>query len=207
MIGIAFAGLRRAVGRTRDIDPAHRRDGLGIVLLVLAVVVAAGVWWGAGGPVGAVVDTGLTSVIGVGALPLPLLLLGVGVYLMCTPTRPEVRPRMALGGLLLVFGALGLTHVLLGAPLNMIGWREAGGALGYLAGAPLAAGLTGWVAAPVLGLVALYGLLVLTGTPVRQVPARVRRLFGGAPESAPEPEGADSAGADQPGASDEKPQD
>jgi DNA segregation ATPase FtsK/SpoIIIE, S-DNA-T family len=201
VIGIALAGLRRAVGRTRDIDPAHRRDGLGIVLLVIAVVVAAGVWWGAGGPVGAAVETGLTTVMGVGALPLPLLLLAVGVYLMCTPSRPEVRPRMALGGLLLVVGGLGLAHVLLGAPVNMIGWREAGGALGYLAGAPLTAGLTGWVAAPVLGLVALYGLLVLTGTPVRQVPARLRRLFGGAPA---EPESADSESG-QPGAADEKP--
>nr|WP_051581122.1 DNA translocase FtsK [Pseudonocardia acaciae] len=185
---MGFAALRKAVGRTRDLDPAHRRDGLGIVLLVLAVVIAAGVWWSAGGPVGAWVTIGLTTVMGVGSLPLPLLLVALGVYLMCTPTRPEVRPRLALGALLLVVGGLGLAHVLLGAPMELVGWRDAGGALGYLAGAPLKAGLTGWVAAPVLGLVSLYGFLVLTGTPVRQVPARVRKLFGAAPDEAEQPE-------------------
>jgi len=187
VIGIGFSGLRRAVGRTRDLDPAHRRDGLGIVLLVLAVVTAAGVWWGAGGPVGAAVTVGLTTVVGAASLPLPLVLLGVGVYLMCTPSRPEIRPRVVLGGLLLVLGVLGLAHVLRGAPIEILGWRQAGGALGYVAGAPLIAGLTSHVAAPVLALITLYGLLVLTGTPVREVPARLRGLFRGAPEPATEP--------------------
>ncbi|HEY2204124.1 MAG TPA: DNA translocase FtsK [Pseudonocardia sp.] len=180
-IGKGFGGLRRAAGHTREIDPAHRRDGLAIVLLVVAVVVAAGVWFNAGGPVGAAVTTGLTTVVGTAALPLPVLLVGVGVFLMCTPSRPEVRPRVVLGALLLVLGGLGLLHVLLGAPAAMEGWRHAGGALGFVAGAPLALGLTSWVAAPVLALIALYGLLVVTGTPVREVPARLGALLGGRP--------------------------
>jgi S-DNA-T family DNA segregation ATPase FtsK/SpoIIIE len=183
VIGKGLSGLRRALGHTRELDPAHRRDGIGVVLLALAVVAAAGVWWSAGGPVGGAVRIGVATVIGAAAWPLPVLLLGIGVYLMCTPTRPEVRPRVVLGGLLFVLGVLGLMHVLTGSPSRIDGWRRAGGALGYVAGAPLRLGLTGWVAAPVLGLVALYGLLLLTGTPVRQVPARLRALFGGAPAS------------------------
>jgi DNA segregation ATPase FtsK/SpoIIIE, S-DNA-T family len=178
VIGKGFSGLRRAAGRTRELDPAHRRDGIGVVLLVVAVVAAAGVWWSAGGPVGGAVRVGLTTVVGMAAYPLPVLLLGVGIYLMATPSRPEVRPRVVLGGLLLILGALGLLHVVLGVPSEMDGWRRAGGALGYVAGAPLTVGLTAWVAVPVLVLVALYGLLVLTGTPVRQVPSRIGRLFG-----------------------------
>src|SRR5882672_7239912 len=165
VIGMGFGLLRRAVGRTRELDAAHRRDGLGIVLLVLAVISAAG-------PVGAAITLGVTTVIGGASAPLPVLLLGIGVYLMCTPSRPEIRPRVVLGGLLFALGVLGLAHVLRGAPINLPGWRVAGGALGYVAGAPLIVGLTSRVAAPVLGLVALYGLLVLTGTPVREVPAR-----------------------------------
>jgi S-DNA-T family DNA segregation ATPase FtsK/SpoIIIE len=179
VIGKGLSGLYRAAGRTRELDPAHRRDGIAVVLLVVTVVAAAGVWWSAGGPVGAAVRVGLTTVIGTAAFPLPVLLLAVGVYLMIMPSRPEVRPRVMLGTLLLVLGLLGLLHVLLGAPTEMDGWRRAGGALGYVAGAPLTVGLTAWVAVPVLALVALYGLLVLTGTPVRQVPARVCGLFGG----------------------------
>ena len=46
---------------------------------------------------------------------------------------------------------------------------------------PLAKGLTPWVATPLLGLVGCYGLLVITGTPVRHVPDRLAglaELFG-----------------------------
>jgi S-DNA-T family DNA segregation ATPase FtsK/SpoIIIE len=46
---------------------------------------------------------------------------------------------------------------------------------------PLAKGLTPWVATPLLGLLACYGLLVVTGTKVRHVPARLaelRAVFG-----------------------------
>ena len=178
MIGKGFSGLRRAAGRTRELDPAHRRDGIGVVLLVVAVVAAAGVWWSAGGPIGGAVRVGLTTVLGIAAFPLPVVVFGVGVFLMATPSRPEVRPRVVLGALLLVIGVLGLLHVVRGAPVETDGWRRAGGALGYVAGAPLTLGLTAWVAVPVLVLVASYGLLVLTGTPVRQVPDRIGRLFG-----------------------------
>ena len=68
--GIAHAGrgLGRGLGRTRDIDPAFRRDGLGVLLLVLAVVVAAGVWWDAGGPVGRSLSTALDAVLRVPAV-------------------------------------------------------------------------------------------------------------------------------------------
>ena len=62
--------------------------------------------------------------------------------------------------------------------------RTAGGLLGMAASWPLDKGLTAWVAAPLLGLLAGYGLLVITGTPVRQVPERLtelRALFGYAP--------------------------
>jgi S-DNA-T family DNA segregation ATPase FtsK/SpoIIIE len=149
-----------------------------VVLLVLAVVCGAGVWFAAGGPVGAAVRLALTTVFGIAAYLLPLALLGVGVHMMSTASKPEIRPRVVLGGLLLLLGVVGLLHVILGAPAQLDGWRQAGGALGYVAGAPLTIGLTAWVAAMVLVLVTLYGLLVLTGTPVRQVPERVTGLFG-----------------------------
>src|SRR5580765_7186662 len=64
--GIASAGksVGRAVIRTRELDPAHRRDGLGVALLVLAVISAAGIWFGTGGPVGRALTTGIGYVVG-----------------------------------------------------------------------------------------------------------------------------------------------
>src|SRR3954471_16093454 len=49
-------GTARRIGHSaRDLDPAHRRDGLGFTLLALAVVVAAREWWGMDGTFGDVV--------------------------------------------------------------------------------------------------------------------------------------------------------
>jgi hypothetical protein len=79
-------------------------------------------------------------------------------------------------------GALGLLHIAKGVPTLSPrggGWpavRTAGGLVGMVASWPLDKGLTAWVATPLLGLVAAYGVLVITGTPVRDVPERLREL-------------------------------
>jgi S-DNA-T family DNA segregation ATPase FtsK/SpoIIIE len=169
--------MTRAVGRTKELDPAHRRDGLALVFIALAVVTAAGVWWRAGGPVGGWVDVALRSSVGMAAAVLPVVLLVVGVALMRTEADPESRPRLVIGGLLISVGVLGLLHLLGGLPADQADRRGAGGALGYIAGGFLAQGLTSWVAAPLLLLIGLYGLLVITGTPVRQVPERLAGLM------------------------------
>ncbi len=168
----------RAAGRTREIDPAHRRDGIGVGFIVLAVIVAAGAWWGAGGPVGHGLSVVIGSVVGVAGVLLPVVLLGIGVVLMTTEPHPEARPRIAVGTLLLLIGVLGLVHLFSGSPNDPAQWSEGGGAIGYLGGTPLASGLTEWVAVPVLVLLSFYAFLVLTATPVRGVPDRVRRLLG-----------------------------
>jgi len=170
--------IGRAVGRARELDPAHRRDGLGVTFLVLAVVSAAGIWWEAGGPVGDALSGAVGAVVGLGAVLMPVLLLVIGVILMATKAHPQSRPRVAVGSLLLTLGALGLVHLGAGRPDEPARWSEGGGALGYLAATPLATGLTPWVAAPVLVLLSGYAFLVLTATPVRAVPDRVRRLLG-----------------------------
>ncbi|WP_181783148.1 DNA translocase FtsK 4TM domain-containing protein [Pseudonocardia pini] len=168
----------RAAGRTREIDPAHRRDGLGVLFIVLAVISAAGIWWGAGGPVGRGFSAGVGAVFGLAGALLPVILLIVGVVLMTTPSHPEARPRIAVGTLLLTLGVLGMIHLFSGSPDDPASWATGGGAVGYVAATPLASGLTAWVAVPVLLLLSFYAFLVLTATPVREVPNRVRRLLG-----------------------------
>lgn len=177
----------RAAGRTREIDPAHRRDGLGVLFIVLAVISAAGIWWEAGGPVGRGFSAGVGAVFGIAGVLLPVILLAVGVVLMTTPAHPEARPRIAVGTLLLALGVLGLVHLFSGSPDEPGQWASGGGAIGYVAATPLASGLTAWVAVPILLLVSFYAFLVLTATPVREVPDRVRRLLG-QPEIHPEGE-------------------
>ena len=100
---------------------------------------------------------------------------------MGTEPRPDSRPRVALGGFLLALGVLGLVHLAAHRPDDPALWPTGGGAIGYVAATPLATGLSAWIAAPVLVLLAFYAVLLLTATPVREVPDRVRRLLGRAP--------------------------
>ena len=176
MFAKGLGGIARAVGRTKELDPAHRRDGMALVMIGLGVIFAAGVWFQAGGPIGGWLDLAVRSVIGAAAYALPLVLLFIGVVLMRSDPLPEARPRIVFGMVLLGLSALGLLHSFLGAPELASESGDAGGALGWLAGHFLAQGLTGWVAVPLLALVALYGVLLLSGTPVREVPARLRAL-------------------------------
>ncbi len=103
------------------------------------------------------------------------------------PDRNAALPPAEIGWTALLAGVLGLFHIAKGVPTLSHaggGWpavRTAGGLVGMAASWPLDKGLTAWVATPLLGLVAAYGLLVITGTPVRQVPERLtelRALFG-----------------------------
>ncbi|GAA1271957.1 DNA translocase FtsK [Saccharothrix xinjiangensis] len=167
----------RTVVRSKEIDQEHRRDGLGLLLIVLSVITAAGVWWQAGGPVGQWVDVAVRSSVGGPAVIVPVVLLGVGITLMRNDPNPESRPRLVFGGVLVGVGFLGMFHLVGGLPSDPVARRDAGGALGYLSGGFLAQGLTPWVAGPVLVLIFVYGLLLLLHVPVRQVPARLSGML------------------------------
>jgi S-DNA-T family DNA segregation ATPase FtsK/SpoIIIE len=166
----------RAISRTKELDAAHRRDGIALVLVALAVITAFGVWFQAAGPAGHWVDIGVRSAIGNGAIPLPAALLAAGIALMRSEPKPEARPRLVIGSLLFGLALLGIFHLAAYQPTANADRMYGGGAIGYLAGGFLAQGLTSWVATPLLVLVGLYGALVFTGTPVREIPNRLRAL-------------------------------
>ncbi|OBI27856.1 cell division protein FtsK [Mycolicibacter sinensis] len=177
MVAKAAGGTARSVGRAHDIDPGHRRDGIALALLGLAVVTAASCWLDAARPVGAWVDTGLRTVIG-GAVVLLPVLAGVGaVALMRTEPDPENRPRLILGSAMVALPILGLWHLWSGSPQTPDGRLHGAGFVGFVIGGPLADGLTAWIAAPLLCIGVLFGVLLLTGTTLREAPEALRDLF------------------------------
>jgi DNA segregation ATPase FtsK/SpoIIIE, S-DNA-T family len=167
----------RSVGRARDIDPGHRRDGIALALLALAVVSAASSWFDAARPVGAWVDSVLRLFIGSAVVVLPVLTVGVAALMMRTEPNPDARPRLVLGAAMVALPVLGLWHLWAGSPDTPEGRRHAAGFIGYAIGGPLSDGLTVWICAPVLFIGALFGLLLLAGTTIREVPDTVRSMF------------------------------
>lgn len=170
-------GAARSIGRARDIDPGHRRDGIALLLLGFSVVVAASSWFHAAGPVGAWVDALVRTFIGAGVLALPVVTAAVGVTLMRTEPDPDVRPRLILGASLLTLSVLGLRHLWSGSPGDPEARRRAAGFVGFAIGGPLSDGLTPWIAAPLLFIGFMFGLLLLTGTTIRELPVVMRNLF------------------------------
>jgi S-DNA-T family DNA segregation ATPase FtsK/SpoIIIE len=178
MLARGSGSAARSFGRARDIEPGHRRDGIALTLLGLAVVIAASSWFDAAGPVGGWVDAVLRMFIGSAVVLLPMVIAAVAVVLMRTEPDPDARPRLILGGALFALPMLGLWHLWAGSPDTPDGRRRAAGFIGFAIGGPLSDGLTAWIAAPLLFIGALFGVLLLTGTTIREVPAELRALFG-----------------------------
>jgi S-DNA-T family DNA segregation ATPase FtsK/SpoIIIE len=177
---VGFAA--RGVGKSaRDLDPLHRRDGIGLAFLGAAIVVAATTWWGTGNGAGHVMTAVVRGAFGSGAWVVPFLLALLAWRFLRHPDRNSETARITIGGSALLIGALGLIHIAHGTPSPSAGaavMRSAGGLIGFFASAPLVAALTPWVATPLLALVCGFGLLVITGTPLHRVSDRVAELRG-----------------------------
>jgi DNA segregation ATPase FtsK/SpoIIIE, S-DNA-T family len=174
-------GTARRVGATaQDLDPEHRRDGVGFALLALAVVVAAREWWALAGPVGDAVHAVVAGTFGRVALVLPAVLVGLAVRMLRHPETTATNSRVTIGLSALTVATCGLVHMARGLPDVNEGWprlRDAGGMIGFLAANPMQRGLTGWGAGILLGLLMVFGTLVVTATPVHAIPRRLRDLL------------------------------
>jgi S-DNA-T family DNA segregation ATPase FtsK/SpoIIIE len=178
MLAKGTGSTARSVGRAREIDPGHRRDGIALALLGVAVVIAASSWFDAARPVGAWVDSVVRVFLGSAVVVLPIVLAAVAVLLMRTEPNPEARPRLVLGAAMVGLPALGLWHLWAGSPDTPLGREHAAGFVGFAIGGPLSEGLTPWICAPLLFIGALFGLLLLTGTTIRELPETLRSMFG-----------------------------
>ncbi|MFD7980991.1 DNA translocase FtsK [Streptomyces sp. NPDC059071] len=195
-LGLAHAvgAMFRGIGRgAKGLDPAHRKDGLALLLLGVALIVAAGTWSHLRGPVGDLVEMLVTGAFGRLDLLVPLLVGAIGVRLILYPEKPEANGRIVIGLSALVIGVLGQVHIACGSPGRGDGtqaMQDAGGLIGWAASKPLVFMMGEVLAVPMLVLLTVFGLLVVTATPVNAIPQRLRalgaRLGLVEPEHAPE---------------------
>jgi len=197
-LGIAHvigAAVRKVGTTARDLDPEHRRDGAGLLLIGLAVVSAAAVWWQLPGAVGDLTRTIVAGSVGLLGWFVPILLCFIAWRNLRNPESNGPAGRQVIGWASLLFGVLGLVHIANGMPEPAMGdpaaLQQSGGALGFVISSLLMDLLrTTYVVVPLLVLLALFGVLVITGTPVYQIPARLAhgrdRLLGRGTDPTPE---------------------
>lgn len=176
----AVAAMFRSIGRgAKGLDPAHRKDGSALLLLALALIVAAGTWSSLDGPVGDLVEMLVTGAFGRLDLVVPILLGAIAGRLFLHPERPEANGRIVIGLSALVIGILGQVHIACGAPGRGQGdaaIQDAGGLIGWAVSRPLIYAMGDVLAVPLLLLLTVFGLLVVTATPVAAIPQRLRSL-------------------------------
>ncbi len=180
-MGIArpVGALLRGIGRgAKGLDPAHRKDGIALLLLGLTLVTAAGTWSNLRGPVGDLVTEVITGALGRLDLVFPLVLGFIAIRLVRHPEQQEANGRIVIGLSALLVGVLGLVHIATGAPGLEDGaqeLRDTGGQIGWAASRPMIVAVGEPLAVALLSLLTLFGLLVVTATPVNAVPRRLRQ--------------------------------
>ncbi|WP_026266608.1 FtsK/SpoIIIE family DNA translocase [Arthrobacter sp. 131MFCol6.1] len=181
-LGVAHvigAGIRRVGHDVSDLAPEDRRDGAALFNLALGVFVATFAWWGFQGWLPDLIFAIVNGTFGWMALLLPLMLFVCAFRLFRQPDDGRGNNRIGIGFLIMTFAGSGLAHIIGGQPTvadGFDGLRRAGGMLGYLAAAPLAAVHTA-VPVAVYGLLAFTSLLIVTATPFGAIPGRLRDAY------------------------------
>ncbi len=188
-LGVAHAigGTARGIGRTaRELEPEQRRDGAGLLMVALALVSAAAVWWQLPGDVMGAMRSVVSGSVGKVGWLVPLLLVFMGWRTMRDPVHNGPAGRQIIGWAALGFGVLGIVHIAAGNPQPQLGdssdLQQGGGAVGFVVSSLLLDLLrSAYVVVPLLALLAGFGVLVITATPVHKIPDRLRGLLGHQP--------------------------
>ncbi|MGO1544737.1 MAG: DNA translocase FtsK 4TM domain-containing protein [Gulosibacter sp.] len=173
----AVGGAARAMGPER-IAKEDRRDTFPMVLFLLAIAGAVTVWFF---PANAFAS-GLNSftfggLFGVVAYAMPVILMGLALWLFRHPSSVDDNGRIMFGLAMALFSACGICHLHGGQPQPAEGMpmlATAGGVFGWMIGAPLGFLITPIGATILLSLIFLLSLFVITKTPPRQLPSRIR---------------------------------
>jgi S-DNA-T family DNA segregation ATPase FtsK/SpoIIIE len=183
-IATGFGSATRFLLRgAKELDPAHRRDGLGLFVVVLSLIASAGIWFRLDNFFGRSIYSVVAGSFGKMGFITPALLLYLGIRLLRTPQESAATGRITIGISTVVIGLTGLLHIIAHSPIPSDGatdMRSGGGWVGYGVSAPLVALVTNWVAVPILLILILFGLLVTTATPLNVAASRVVALFRGA---------------------------
>jgi S-DNA-T family DNA segregation ATPase FtsK/SpoIIIE len=158
----------------RDLDPAHQRDGIAFLILIVALIATAGTWFNSDNVVGRAVYSVIYGGFGQVGFFAPIVLFYFAFRLFRVPEDSKATGRIIIGTLALLLSSTGLSHLLNGSiGTGATAMREGGGWLGYAVSTPLVTLMTSVLTYPVLIIVFVFGVLVITATPVNEVFTRI----------------------------------
>lgn len=167
-VGWIVRGMGSQAAKAKALDPEHRRDGAGLFLIGLSILLGVAIWADSAGPLGAELAFACRFLIGAVAAALPILFFVAGVRLMRSPGDPAQRGRSFVGWVALFASSTGVLEITQ-HPVDFYQRMGYGGVLGWAVGF-LQRAVTAWVAVPLLGLLFLFGVLVITATPINKIP-------------------------------------
>jgi S-DNA-T family DNA segregation ATPase FtsK/SpoIIIE len=173
------SGVRFVARGARDLDPAHQRDGIAFLILILALISTAGTWFQSDNPVGRLLYSIIYGGVGQVGFFAPLVFIYFAIRLFRVPEDSKATGRIIVGTLALLLSTTGLAHMLNGSiGTGATAIREGGGWLGYGVSTPLISLMTSILTYPVLLILFIFGVLVITATPVNEVFARIASASG-----------------------------
>ena len=185
-LGRGIAGVWRFIAKTlgasvrflargaKDLDPAHQRDGVAFLILILALIATAGTWFHADNFLSRAVYSFIYGGFGRIGIVAPLVLIYFAFKLFRTPEDKKAIGRIIVGTIALLLSSTGLAHLLNGSlGTGATAMRHGGGWVGYAVTTPLVAAMTSVLAYPVLVILFIFGLLVVTATSVSELFERI----------------------------------
>ncbi len=168
--GSAAADIREAIG-------GRENEFVGVGLIVAGILIGLAVYFDVAGPLGRGVETLIGWFTGLGRYMVPIALVGSGAALVHRG-QSENRMRLILGWTLTALAVLGLLHVVRGPEKLMAdfdAFGTAGGWFGAIVGEPLRGLIADAGAIVVFVAVAMLGLLLITGSTIKQIMSQTGR--------------------------------
>jgi DNA segregation ATPase FtsK/SpoIIIE-like protein len=179
-----------------ELTEGQRREGTGLLLIVVAALMALAIVFSPGGGLTRVRGFLLDSV-GLGWLAVVMIMMAGGVSMIggrraavdgTTVRASRNQVAVFLGMALLAVAVLGLLQLLLLPPVDWIrSHQQAGGIIGAVVAGRLNDVLTAWGAAIVLAGIALFGAMLGFDLSLAAIAERIRRAEPDEPVDVPEP--------------------
>jgi DNA segregation ATPase FtsK/SpoIIIE, S-DNA-T family len=165
----------QATGELRRAIAGREHEFIGLLLLVTAIILAAGIYFDFAGILGDGIEWLGGALAGLGRYILPVVLLAAGVSFIRS-SRSSSPYRLVIGWSLVSLTALGIVHVARGPEgFSADGVTDAGGVIGWIAGEPLRTLMAEFGSIVLLVAVGIGGLLLITQASLRTIAARTGR--------------------------------